>query len=79
MVEPTVIQPLAVSEYTASHASPFARTCQASHILSHILRHLNEEHEDIQLKYQEAMQLHQTIDAFSSALSYEIDNISNGD
>lgn len=25
------------------------------------------------------MQLHQTIDAFSSALSYEIDNISNGD
>ncbi|KKA17919.1 hypothetical protein T310_8139 [Rasamsonia emersonii CBS 393.64] len=73
--EPIVIQPLAVSTCTEVPASPFARTCQASHLLSRILRHINEKHEDATFRYREAIQLHRTINAFNLAVSYEFDKI----
>ena len=64
-----------MSEYTAVRASPFARTCQASHLLSHALRHVNDSYGDVKLHYEEAIQLHRTIDTFSLALSHELNDI----
>ncbi|KAL6809509.1 fungal-specific transcription factor domain-containing protein [Trichoderma camerunense] len=72
-----VIQPLAVSEYATLRTSAFARTCQASHLLSHVLRHLNEKNEDIKAQYHEAMQLHHVIDTFRNAMNQEIGNMSD--
>ncbi|KAL1966745.1 hypothetical protein VTN77DRAFT_3942 [Rasamsonia byssochlamydoides] len=74
--EPIVIQPLAVSTCTDVPASPFARTCQASHLLSRILRHINEKHTDVTFRYQEAIQLHRTINAFNLAISHELEKTS---
>lgn len=73
-----VIQPLAVSEYATTRTSAFARTCQASHLLSHVLRHLNERNEDVKTQYHEAMQLHHLIDTFRHALNQEIGNMGDG-
>ncbi|UKZ48109.1 hypothetical protein TrVGV298_002345 [Trichoderma virens] len=72
-----VTQPLAVSEYATTRASSFARTCQASHLLSHVLRHLNESNEDVKLHYHEALQLHHIIDTFRLAINQEIGNTSD--
>ncbi|KAL5089157.1 hypothetical protein Trisim1_006010 [Trichoderma cf. simile WF8] len=72
-----VIQPLAVSEYATLRTSAFARTCQASHLLSHVLRHLNEKNDDVKTQYHEAMQLHHIINTFRHALNQEIGNISD--
>jgi hypothetical protein len=75
--EPIVIQPLAVSAYPSIQASPFARTCQASHLLSHVLRHLNEEHETSELHHREAIQLHRTIDTFKLAMHHELNDLAH--
>lgn len=66
-----------MSDHTIAPASPFARSCQAAHLLSHIIRHINEEQTDAQLHYQEAIQLHRTIDNFSIVISQEVTNITS--
>jgi hypothetical protein len=64
-----------VSASTSIPASPFTRTCQATHLLSRILRHIHEKHSDAQVYYAEAKQLHLTVDAFGSALEHELKTI----
>ncbi|KAH8809186.1 hypothetical protein F5884DRAFT_794764 [Xylogone sp. PMI_703] len=70
--EPTVIESLAVSESSTITASPFARSCQASHLLSLVIRHINEKGTDAIFHYQQAMAIHRTIYAFGAAVSQEI-------
>jgi hypothetical protein len=53
-------------------ASPFSRTCQASHLLSLILSHINESHTDPEFHYQQAIRIHHTISAFNSAISSQV-------
>lgn len=72
--EPTLIQSLAVSASTSIAASPFTRACQATHILSRVLRHINEKHDDTQAYYGEAKQLHSVISLFNMAVTQEIQN-----
>ncbi|KAH6892535.1 hypothetical protein B0T10DRAFT_295217 [Thelonectria olida] len=69
--ELALVQPLAVSTNTAVQASPFARTCQASHILSRVLRHINDREADDEFRYQEATQLHRTLQALSTTIVNE--------
>jgi hypothetical protein len=65
-----------VSAGTTAPVSPFARTCQAAHLLSRILRHINEKHTDVTFRYQEAIQLHRTINSFNLAVFHELEEIS---
>ncbi|OKL57474.1 hypothetical protein UA08_07078 [Talaromyces atroroseus] len=67
--EPSVSPSLAVSG-DASHAiSPFARLCQASDLLSRVLRHINEKPSDTQFWYKEGIQLHYLLDSFATGLT----------
>ncbi|KAF2098374.1 hypothetical protein NA57DRAFT_66687 [Rhizodiscina lignyota] len=72
--EPAPIPSLAISCNTNIIASPFARTCQASDLLSRILRHVKDKHNDAQFYYEEAMLLHRTIEAFRAGISHELHN-----
>ncbi|KAF3109321.1 hypothetical protein TWF569_000181 [Orbilia oligospora] len=65
--QPTLVQPLAVSTSTNIAASPFARTCQAAHLLSRVLRHLSDCDTDPEFRYQEAIQIDHTIQALSTS------------
>ena len=51
----------------ASHAlSPFARLCQASGLLSRVLRHINEQPSDMQFWYKEGISLHYLLNSFAT-------------
>ncbi|KAF3314531.1 hypothetical protein TWF173_004614 [Orbilia oligospora] len=65
--QPTLVQPLAVSTSTNIAISPFARTCQAAHLLSRVLRHLSDCDTDPEFRYQEAIQIDRTIQALSTS------------
>lgn len=69
--ELTLVQPLAVSTSTTVLVSPFARSCQAAHLLSRVLRHRDNSNSDIDVEftYQEAIQLHRTAKALYSTIS----------
>ncbi|VUC26603.1 unnamed protein product [Clonostachys rosea] len=67
----TLVQPLAVSTSTTVAASFFARTCQAAHLLSKVLRHLNDVDTDPEFRYQEAIQITRTVQALSSTILLE--------
>ncbi len=53
-------------------APPFARTCQATHLLSRVLTHTEEKPADYTSYYQEALQLHNVLAAFSAVLAGEL-------
>lgn len=67
----TLNDPLAVSSSTIK-AAPFARTCQSAHLLSRVIRHLNDYQMDPTFRFAEALQLHRTVGALSSMLSSEL-------
>lgn len=67
----TTSEPLYVSSPTAVHASPFARTCQATHLLGRLIRHLNDRNVEPAFRFSEAGQLHRTLTALASLLSDE--------
>lgn len=46
--------------------------CQASHLLSRVLRHVNDRDTDAGIQHQEAVQLHCTLQALSSTISHEL-------
>ncbi|KAK6515165.1 hypothetical protein TWF506_007510 [Arthrobotrys conoides] len=66
--ELTLTQPLAVSTSTNVATSPFARTCQAAHLLSRVLRHLSDYDTDAEFRYQEAIQIDRTIQALRTSV-----------
>lgn len=65
------MQPLVTSTSLSEPASPFARSCQASHILSRVLRHVRDQDSDADILYQEAIQLNRTLQALSSVIANE--------
>lgn len=71
--ELAAVQPLAVSTATTVKVSPFARTCQATHLLSHVLRHLSDYDTDLEFRHQEAIQLHRTLQALLFTTLHEAD------
>ncbi|KAH8883744.1 hypothetical protein GQ53DRAFT_424944 [Thozetella sp. PMI_491] len=70
--EQAPIQSLAVSASADVAASPFARTCQASHLLSLVIRHINTKPTDMREFYEEGIQLHQVLNSFRLALLLEL-------
>lgn len=56
-------------------APPFARTCQAAHLLSQVLRHLDDVDTEPDFRYQEAIQINRTLQAFCSTLLVDANNI----
>jgi hypothetical protein len=72
--EPAVSPSLAVSSSTEIPAPPFARTCQASHLLSRILSHINFKPTDMRQHYTDGILLHQVLEAFHRGISHELQN-----
>ncbi|KAK4627040.1 Transcription factor BOA15 [Fulvia fulva] len=66
-----VAAPLALSASQTIRAAPFARTCQASHLLGKVVRHVNEKNLPADYRFTEALQLHRTLQALSSVLPDE--------
>jgi hypothetical protein len=69
--EMTASEPLYVSSPTTVRASPFARTCQATHLLGRLIRHLNDRNVEPAFRFSEAGQLHRTFAALASLLPDE--------
>lgn len=66
-----VAAPLALSASTTNHAAPFARACQAAHLLGKIVRHLNDKKLPLDFRFDEALQLHRTVRSLASLLPDE--------
>ena len=66
--EMTTSEPLYVSSPTSATASPFARTCQATHLVGRLIRHLNDHAVEPAFRFSEALQLHRTLTALSFVL-----------
>lgn len=67
-----MVPSLAISVDSHVPASPFARTCQAAHLLSRILRHINDKNVEARFYFEEALILHKTISAFHQVLKTEV-------
>jgi hypothetical protein len=66
-----VAAPLALSASQTIRAAPFARTCQASHLLGKVIRHLNDPNLPPDYKFEEGLQLDRTIRALAGVLPGE--------
>ncbi|KAK5678555.1 hypothetical protein LTS10_008999 [Elasticomyces elasticus] len=66
-----VAAPLSLSASQTIRAAPFARTCQASHLLGKVIRHLNDPSMDPEYKFEEAQQLNRTFRALAAVLPDE--------
>ncbi|KAH9818145.1 Fungal specific transcription factor domain [Teratosphaeria destructans] len=66
-----VAAPLALSASTTNQAAPFARTCQASHLLGKVIRHRNDTNMAVDYKFEEALQLNRTLRALAAVLPGE--------
>lgn len=64
-------QPLAVSTSSTVQVCPFGRTCQASHLLGHVLRHIGDRDSDAEFRHQEAFQLSRTLQALYATVVNE--------
>lgn len=53
--------------------TPFARTCQGANLLSKVLQHLRDDEESSPTHYQRAIQLHNILTTFRTALIEECD------
>ncbi|KAL2417406.1 hypothetical protein ABEF95_015225 [Exophiala dermatitidis] len=66
--EVTTSEPLYVSSPTNVKTAPFARTCQATHLLGKMFRLLNDQLSDAPLRFTEAMHLCRTLQALARLL-----------
>ncbi|KAK6431123.1 hypothetical protein LTR95_012718 [Oleoguttula sp. CCFEE 5521] len=66
-----VAAPLALSASLTTVASPFARTCQAGHLLGKVLKHLGDKSISLDYRFDEALQLSRTLSALEDALRNE--------
>ncbi len=67
----SVAAPLALSASQTICAAPFARTCQAAHLLGKVVRHINDTGLPPQFRFEEALQLNRTYRALAAALPDE--------
>ncbi|TKA79555.1 hypothetical protein B0A55_02741 [Friedmanniomyces simplex] len=68
-----VAAPLALSASQTIRAAPFARTCQAAHLLGKVVRHLNDTTLPPEYKFAEALQLNRTFRALAAVLPDEVE------
>ncbi|KAK3670152.1 hypothetical protein LTR78_009999 [Recurvomyces mirabilis] len=66
-----VAAPLALSASATIRAAPFARTCQAAHLLGKILRHTSDTGLPLDYRFDEALQLNKTCRALATLLPDE--------
>ncbi|KAF4467011.1 fungal specific transcription factor [Fusarium albosuccineum] len=78
--EQTVTASLAVSSNTDLQAPPFARTCQAAHLVSRVISHTNTSNKNRSPAeyYSEALQLHGILTSFKLALDQEVNRENPG-
>lgn len=74
-----VAAPLSLSASETLRVSPFARTCQAAHLLGKIVNHLDDRDLSIEYKFTDALQLHRTGRAFADVLSGQLFDDGNED
>ncbi|KAK0100020.1 hypothetical protein ONS96_007961 [Cadophora gregata f. sp. sojae] len=67
-------EPLFVSSSTDITAAPLARLCQSSHLLSLVLKHINDRDSTANDRLEEAKQLSRAIQALCSFMDSEIDS-----
>ncbi|KAK0917039.1 hypothetical protein LTR02_000369 [Friedmanniomyces endolithicus] len=67
----SVAAPLALSASQTICAAPFARTCQAAHLLGKVVRHINDTGLPPEFRFEEALQLNRTYRALAAALPDE--------
>ena len=65
-------EPLYISSPTTVRVGPYARTCQATHLLGRLIRHLNDRNVEPVFRFSEAIQLYRTMAAFTSLLPEEV-------
>lgn len=65
--------PLSLSASSHIRAAPFARTCQASHLLGRVKDHVNDRRMCHEFRYQEATALDQALQALSLVLIQQAD------
>jgi hypothetical protein len=70
--EMTTSEPLYVSTPTNVRAGPFARTCQATHLLGRLVRLLDDNLLDSPVRFTEALQLHRTIQALANLVPTDV-------
>ena len=70
--EPIISEPLLVSSSTNIAAAPFTRFCQASHLLSLVLTHINDTVCDTGTRLEEARQLSRALLALCSFLRQDM-------
>jgi hypothetical protein len=70
--EPIISEPLLVSSSTNIAAAPFTRFCQASHLLSLVLTHINDDIFESFARLEEAQHLNGAILALCSFMQSEI-------
>lgn len=70
--ETIISEPLLVSSSTDIAAAPFARLCQASHLLSLVLTHVNDDIFESYTRLEEAQQLSSALLALCSFMQTEI-------
>ncbi|EXJ83472.1 hypothetical protein A1O1_07095 [Capronia coronata CBS 617.96] len=70
--EVTTSEPLYVSSPTNVRAAPFARTCQATHLLGRLIRLMNDRLLDSPLRFTEAIHLFRTLQALSKLLEDDV-------
>lgn len=63
-----VAAPLSLSASETLRVSPFARTCQAAHLLGKIINHLDDKDLSVEYRFTDALQLHRTGRAFADVL-----------
>jgi hypothetical protein len=70
--ETIISEPLLVSSSTNIAAAPFTRLCQASHLLSLVLTHINDDIFESYTRLEEAQQLSSALLALCSFMQSEI-------
>lgn len=63
-----VAAPMSLSTSQTVRVAPFARTCQAAHLLGKTLRHIDDRQLPYDYRFDEAIQLHRTMRALADVL-----------
>ncbi|KAK5170913.1 uncharacterized protein LTR77_004057 [Saxophila tyrrhenica] len=63
-----VAAPLSLSASQTIQVSPFARTCQAAHLLGKVIAHIDDKHLPLTYRFSEALQLNRTLRALADIL-----------
>lgn len=68
-----VAAPLALSASQTIQAAPFARTCQASHLMGKVIRHIDDKSLPCEYRFPEALQLTRTMRALADVIPHDVD------